>query len=146
MLTIINSFSLSFHLHLCPLLFFYTLLLLSSFYPPILYLFLCYLLLVPLLLLLLLLVNIQIDFYPIRAKNTNALKPSPSGQTKNIFHPDEQNQKVCLSDTADQPPGGRFTEGSSLHFLGTEAVASHNPHAPPYPPSMWRTKYILAVL
>ena len=65
----------------------------------------------------------QNRFYPSRAKNVNALKLSPSGQSKNTFCPGKQNKKVWLRDTASQPPGGKWAKGSSLHFLGTETMA-----------------------
>lgn len=65
----------------------------------------------------------QNKFHSSRAKNTDALWLSPSGQSKNTFCPGEQNEKVWLGDAAGQTPGGRCAEGASLHFLGTEVVA-----------------------
>lgn len=84
----------------------------------------------------------QNRFYSNKAKNRNARKLSPKGQGKTMLCPGEQSKKVCLGDTAGQPPSGRWAEGSWLHFPGTERVpesASLLPSGPPFPPTPWRT-------
>lgn len=77
---------------------------------------------------LLLQVNNTIDFTQTGLRN--AFKLSLSGQSKNIFCPSEQSKKVCLRDTAGQPPGVGWAEGSSLHFLGRRGWLSRPPCCP----------------